>query len=112
MIRWFKEMPLLNILLVPIMLFLPALSLTLPRTPESTTALFFLGPLSAGFYTLLYSQPSAAPWRRGAEAVRQWRAESGGYLHTIPRACAWMFGTLILSYGLEFAVTLMWMRHD
>jgi hypothetical protein len=86
---------------VPVAACLPLAAMTLTRTPEGTQALFWIGPWSAAFWTLLYSQFSAAPWRQGREAVHRWREEHGGLLHTSFWACAWMFGSLFFSYVAE-----------
>jgi hypothetical protein len=58
MIRWLKEMLLLSILLVPPMVVFPAICLTLAGHPDPLAAqlCFWFGPLSAGFYVLVYSQ--------------------------------------------------------
>ncbi len=88
---------------VPVMALFPLAALTLSRDPEGAQLLFWLGPWSCCFWVLIYSTLSAAPWRQGAEAVRQWRAEHGGLLHTSILACGWMFGALFFSYVAEGA---------
>ena len=103
---------------VPVATALPLAAISLCRTPDGATAFFFIGPWSASFWTLIYSQLSAAPWRQGAEAVRQWREAHGGLLVTSAKATVWMFGTLFLSYIAEFllvfaaqsaAISRMWL---
>jgi hypothetical protein len=69
-------------------------------------AVFWLGPWSCCFWVLIYSQLSAAPWRQGAAAVRQWREENGGLLATSMWATAWMIGGLFFSYVAEGALLL------
>ena len=105
MIKWFREMLLLNILLVPPMVFFPAICLTLALRPHPDAALVcvFFGPLSAGFWVLVYSQLSSAPWRRGAQAVRQWRQDHGGLLVTAAKATCWMFFGIVASFFAEVA---------
>jgi len=56
---------------------------------------------------LIYSQLSAAPWRQGAEAVRQWREANGGLLPASVIACGWTFGALICSYVAEFTMLFL-----
>ena len=92
---------------VPFAALLPLAALTLTRTPEGAQALFWAGPWSAAFWTLILSQFLGSKAWRGAEAVRQWRAANGGFGHTIPRACGWMFGGLFLSYAAELAVLIL-----
>jgi hypothetical protein len=77
---------------VPVMALFPLAAMRITRTPEGAQLLFWLGPWSCCFWVLIYSTLSAAPWRQGAEAARQWRAEHGGVLHTSILACGWMFG--------------------
>ena len=89
---------------VPFATALPVAALWLCRTPDGAQFLFWTGPWSCCFWVLIYSTLSAAPWRQGAEAVRQWRAEHGGLLHTSILACGWMFGALFFSYVAEFAL--------
>jgi len=86
---------------VPVAACLPLAAMTLTGTPEGAQALFWIGPWSAAFWTLLYSQLSAAPWRQGRVAVHRWREEHGGLLYTSFWACAWMFGSLFFSYVAE-----------
>lgn len=86
---------------VPFAASLPLAAVSLCRTPEGAQCLFWLGPFSAGFYCLIYSQLSSAPWRRGAEAVRRWRAANGGMACTVGRATAWLFGGILFSYAAE-----------
>ena len=106
MIRWLKEMLLLNLLLVPPMVFFPAICWLLAAHPDPTAAqaCFWFGPLSAGFWVLVYSQWSSVhAWQR-AGRLKQWREDHGGILRTIPRTCGWMFGALFFSYLAEFVL--------
>ena len=107
MIRWLKEMLLLNILLVPIMAFMPLVCVPLVRSPQGAQAVFWLGPLSAWFYTLVYSQwSSAMVWQR-AGRLKQWRADHGRIFRTVPRACGWLFGAIFFSYAAEFLMLFL-----
>jgi hypothetical protein len=105
MIKWLKEMLLLNILLLPPMLLFPAICLTLAAHPDplAPQLCFWFGPLSAGFWVLVYSQLSAAPRRQGAQAVRQWRQDHGGLLVTSAKATCWMFFGIVASFFAEVA---------
>src|SRR5580658_9359857 len=69
MIRWLKEVLLLSILLLPPMIFFPAICWVLAAHPDRTAAqaLLWVGPWSAAVWTLIYSQLSAVPWRQGAD---------------------------------------------
>ena len=109
-IQWLKKMLLLNILLVPIMLFMPVVCVPLLRSPEGATAWFFVAPLSAGFYVLVYSQwSSAMVWQR-AGRLKQWRTDHGGFFRTVPRACGWLFGAIFFSYVAEAGFLLAFRR--
>ena len=102
MIRSLLKSLLVLAVAVPVMALFPLAALTLSRDPEGTQLLFWLGPWSCCFWVLIYSTLSAAPWRQGAEAVRQWREAHGGLRVTSMKATAWMFGGLLLSYAAEF----------
>ena len=107
MLKWLLKSLLILAVFVPLAAVLPLCSVALSRTPEGVQALFWAGPWSAAFWTLIYSQLSAAPWRQGAAAVRQWREEHGGLLATSMWATAWMFGGLFLSYAAEFLLLFL-----
>jgi hypothetical protein len=92
---------------VPVATCLPLAALSLCRTPDGAMAVFWLGPWSCCFWVLIYSQLSAAPWRQGAEAVRQWREAHGGLLVTSVKATVWMFGALLFSYLAEFLLIFL-----
>ena len=92
---------------VPFAAALPVAALWLCRTPDGAQFLFWAGPWSCCFWVLIYSQLSAAPWRQGAEAVRQWREAHGGLLVTSAWATCWMFGSLFLSYTVEFLLLIV-----
>jgi hypothetical protein len=87
---------------VPFAMSLPVVAVWLCRTPDGAQFLFWTGPWSCCFWVLIYSQLSAAPWRRGRAAVHRWREANGGLLHTSIIATGWMFGALFCSYAAEF----------
>lgn len=107
MIKGLLRLLLSTVVMVSVMVALPLAAVAMTRTPDGAVAWFFLGPFSCGFYVLIYSQLSVAPWRRGAQAVRRWRAERGGLLHTSFFACGWMFGAIFFSYVAESALVLV-----
>jgi len=118
MLKWLLKSLLVVAIFVPVATCLPLAALSLCRTPDGAMAVFWLGPWSCCFWVLIYSQLSAAPWRQGAEAVRQWREAHGGLLVTSAKATVWMFGALFLSYIAEFllvfaarsaAISRMWL---
>lgn len=106
MIRSLLKSLLVVAIFVPVATCLPLAVLSLCRTPDGAMAVFWLGPWSCCFWVLIYSQLSAAPWRQGAAAVRQWREENGGLLATSMWATAWMIGGLFFSYVAEGALLL------
>lgn len=105
MIRWLTGTLLLSILLVPPMAMFPVICWLLAAHPDGDAALacVFFGPLSAGFWVSIYSQLSSAPWRRGPQAVRQWRQDHGGLLVTSAKATCWMFFGIVTSFFAEVA---------
>jgi hypothetical protein len=118
MLKWLLKSLLVLVVFVPFAAALPLAALWLCRTPDGTQFLFWTGPWSCCVWVLIYSQLSAAPWRHGGEAVRQWREANGGLLVTSAKATAWMFGALFLSYIAEFllvfaarsaAISRMWL---
>jgi len=114
MIRWLKQMLLINILLLPPMLLFPAicwlpLFATHPE-PGWAQACFWFGPLSAAFWTLVYSQwSSAMAWQRMGR-LREWRRDHGGLLVTATKATAWMFLGLFGSFLCEIAFLIAFRR--
>jgi hypothetical protein len=102
LIRSLARSLLVLVIFVPVAAALPLAALSLCRTPDGAMVVFWAGPWSCCFWVLIYSQLSAAPWRQGAEAVRQWREAHGGLLVTSVKATVWMFGALFLSCLAEF----------
>jgi hypothetical protein len=105
MLKAILRLLVLTILLLPPMVFFPAICLTLALRPHRDAALacVFFGPLSAGFWVLIYSQLSSAPWWLGAEAVRQWKRDRGGLLVTAEKATCWMCFGIVASFFAEVA---------
>lgn len=101
MIRSLLKSLLILAVFVPVATCLPLAAMSLCRTPGGAQLVFWLGPWSAAFWTLIYSTLSAVPWRQGAEAVRQHREAHGGLLVASAWATLWMFGSLIASYCAE-----------
>ncbi len=106
MIKGLLRLLLITVVMVPVMAALLLAAVAMMRTPDGATVWFFVGPFSAGFYVMLYATLSAAPWREGAAAVREWREANGGLLHTSFFACGWMFGAIFFSYVAESALVL------
>jgi hypothetical protein len=106
LIGFFLRSLLVLAVFVPAAVGFPLAALSLCHTPYGAMAVFWLGPWSCCFWVLIYSQLSAAPWRQGAEAVRQWREANGGLLHTSIVATVWMFGALFFSYVAEFLLLI------
>jgi hypothetical protein len=107
MVKWLLKSLLVLAVLVPVAGALPVAALWLCRTPDGAQFLFWAGPWSCCFWVVIYLQLSAAPWRQGAEAVREWRDANGGLLHTSIRATGWMFGALFFSYVAEFLMLFL-----
>jgi len=104
MLKWLLKSLLILAVFVPFATALPVAALWLCRTPDGAMAVFWIGPWSCCFYVLIYSTLSATPWRQGADAVRQWRAEHDGLLVASAKATVWMFGALFFSYVAEGAL--------
>jgi hypothetical protein len=107
LIRFFLRSLLVLVVFVPAAVGFPLAALTLCRTPGGAEAVFWLGPWSCCFWCLIYMTLSAVPWREGGAAVRQWREEHGGLLHTSIVGCFWMFSSLFFSYVAEFALLFL-----
>ena len=107
MLKWLLKSLLVLVIFIPVATCLPLAALSLCRTPNGAMTVFWLGPWSCCFWVLIYSQLSAAPWRQGAAAVREWREQHGGLLATSMWATAWMFGALLFSYAAEFLLLFL-----
>ena len=114
MIKWLKQMLLLNAVLLPPMLVFPALCL-LPIIAEHpdpgwAQACFWFGPLSAAFWTLVYSQwSSARAWQRMGR-LHESRRDHGDFLVTVTKATAWMFLGLFGSFLCEVGFLIAFRR--
>jgi len=112
MIRLLKHLigtTLIAMALVPFAFFLPVMFLT-AKDPDARVAVFFAAPFSASVLTLIYSVLSAAPWRRGREAVLEWREANGGLIASWIRGTCWTFFGLFFSFGSELAFALTFRR--
>jgi hypothetical protein len=107
MLKWLLKSLLVLAVFVPFATALPVAALWLCRTPNGAQLLFWLGPWSCCFWVLIYSTLSTAPWRQGADAVREWREAHGGLLITSMWATAWMFAALFFSYLAEFLLVFL-----
>ena len=110
MIRSLLKSLLVLAVAVPVMTLLPLAAVAMTRTPDGAVVWFFLGPLSAGFYAMLYATLSAVPWRKGGAAVHRHREEHGGLLIASMWATAWLFGSIVLSYAAEFTLVFAGVR--
>jgi len=106
MLRWIKEMLVLNMLLVPPMIFFPAIcwGIALNSSPwrgYAAMACLVAAPFASAVWCLVYSQwSSAMVWQRMGR-LQHWREDHGGLIHTVPRACGWMFWGLLGSIAAE-----------
>jgi hypothetical protein len=92
---------------IPLMVVFPIAAVALSRSPEGAQVLFWAGPWSAAFYTLIYSVLSSVPWRQGSRAVHEYREAHGGLLAASMWATAWMFFGLFASYAAEFLMIFL-----
>ncbi|MGC2529783.1 MAG: hypothetical protein WA639_18690 [Candidatus Acidiferrum sp.] len=97
------KLAVITVIFVPVAASLPLASLWLCRTPEGGQFLFWCGPWSCAFWSLILSVFVGSKCWRGREAVLAWRAERGGYVRSCMKSTGLMFGSLFLSYGCEFA---------
>ena len=107
MLKWLLKSLLILIIFVPFATLLPLAAVAMMRSPEGAEFWFWVAPWSCCFWVLIYSTLSAVPWREGGAAVRQWREEHGGSLHTSIVGCFWMFSSLFFSYVAEFALLFL-----
>jgi hypothetical protein len=113
------RMLVLNIVLVPLMVFGPALYVipifSIAANPQDNFSglaqlYFWLGPLSAAFYMCVSCHlPSVCQWRREG-LLKTWREDHGGLLHTAAKSTLYMFGGLFLSYLFEVLFVLAFSR--
>jgi hypothetical protein len=107
MLKWLLKSLLILAVFVPFATALPVAALWLCRTPDGAQFLFWIGPLSAGFLCAVCSALCGSPWRRGAEAVRQWRNARGGLLAANLWATWWMFLGIAGSFAAEFLMVFI-----
>jgi hypothetical protein len=74
--------------------------------PAAALAIFWLAPLSAGFYVLVYSQWSSTHAWNKMGRLHQWRFDHDGFLCAIPRACGWLLLGIVGSFLCEVAFGL------
>ncbi|HZP62567.1 MAG TPA: hypothetical protein VFB28_04055 [Terriglobales bacterium] len=73
--------------------------------------LFWVTPISAGFYTnFYYHWSSVKQWQREGGQPGQWNQDNGGLFHTGLRSIAIMFGSLFASYVCEVLFVLAFSR--
>jgi len=82
---------------------LPVASFWLCRSPLGGQVFFWAAPWTCAFWSILAYNLIGSKFWRGSEAVEEWRARRGGYLHSVAKGTAWMFASLFFSYGCEFA---------
>ena len=107
MLKWLLKSLLIAVVFVPFATVLPVAALWLCRTPEGAQIVFWVGPWSCAFWTLLASVLIGSRFWRGSGAVKAWRAARGGYVRSAGKSTAWMFFGLLASYLAEFAVVLL-----
>jgi hypothetical protein len=107
LIRSLLKTLLIAIVFVPVAAAFPIAAVALSRSPEGAQVLFWAGPWSAAFYTLIYSVLSSVPWRQGYQAVHEHREAHGGLLVASMWATAWMFFGLFASYAAEFLMIFL-----
>ena len=101
--RWLWKMLLINIFVLPLLVFFPALSLWIAAHHDSTalTVMFFAAPFSCAVWTLIYSQWSSARQWHQMGRLHEWRQDHGGILVTATKATCWMIFGLIGSFACE-----------
>ena len=107
MLKWLLKSLLIAAVFVPFAMALPVASLWLCWTPEGAQVVFWVGPWSCAFWTLLASALIGSRFWRGSGAVKAWRAARGGYVRSVGKSTAWMFFGLLASYAAELAVVLL-----
>jgi ABC-type glycerol-3-phosphate transport system permease component len=73
--------------------------------------LFWVTPISAGFYTnFYYHWTSVKQWRREGGKPGQWNQDNGGLFRTGLRSIAIMFGAMFASYVFELVFAIAFSR--
>ena len=112
MIRLLKHLigtTLIALALVPFAFICPLLFL-IAKDPDVRIAVVFAAPFSASVLTLFYSTLSETPWRKGREAVLEWREAHGGLIGSWIRGTCWTFFALFFSFGAEVAFLFTYHR--
>jgi hypothetical protein len=73
--------------------------------------LFWVTPISAGFYTnFYYHWSSVKQWQRKGGQPGRWNQDNGGLFHTGLRSIAIMFGAMFASYVFELVFAIAFSR--
>ena len=89
---------------------LPFASVWLCRDPVGGQVFFWVAPWTCAFWSIIAYNLIGSKFWRGREAVEEWQARRGGYLHSVAKGTAWMIASLLISYGCEFGV--LWETHS
>lgn len=98
---------LIAVALLAATLVLPVAGFWMCRDSVLGTIFFFVAPFTACVWCLFIVQLGGSRFWRGREYVLAHRAAHGGYWGVVWRGMVWMFGTLFLSYAVEFAVIFL-----
>ncbi len=99
LLKWLLEDLLILLVLLTASLTLPIAGFWMCRSSLGGTVFFMVAPFTTGVWCLLIVQLGGSRFWRGRAQVRAWREAHGGYVHTIGRGCAWLFGGICLSYA-------------
>ena len=97
------KLAVITIIFVPVATALPVAAIWLCRSPEGGLLFFWTAPWSCCFWALVFHVFVGSKFWRGWGAVLAWRAERGGYVRSCMNSTGVMFGSLLISYGCEFA---------
>ena len=118
-VRFLVQMFVVNIVLMPIMVFGPVLFLVpfflIAKNPHDDLSglaqlYFWLGPLSCAFYMCVSCHLQTVHRARLEGRLDTWRESEGGIVCTVTKATVYMFAGLFGSYFFEIVLMFVLLR--
>jgi len=89
--------------LVFLSLSLPVATFWLIRDPIGAQVVFWVSPWVVAFWSVIAYVSVGSRFWRGKGSVEEWKLRHGYFLWRHAKTTAWMFASLVFSYGSEFA---------
>ena len=94
---------LILIVLVVVSFILPVASFWWVRDPTGAQLVFWASPWVVAFWSVIAYVSVGSRFWRGKGSVEEWKLRHGYFLWRHAKTTAWMFASLVFSYGSEFA---------